>query len=100
MKLEKMMARKAYSEKTSLVWTAKSEAYWKNELDDRLAVFEKQRQKYEEQVNILEEQLPRFIPDFGKHILPRDTKKKTRKGMDKMLPTSPGPGTSVLSIRG
>jgi hypothetical protein len=97
MKLEKMMARKAYSGWARLVWTAKSEAYWKNELDDRLAVFEKQRQKYEEQVNILEEQLPRFIPDFGKNILPRNDKKKTRKPMDR-LPS--GVGTTPLSLRG
>jgi len=97
MKVEKMMARKGFSGWARLVWTAKSEAYWKNELDERLGVFEKQRQKYEEQVNILEEQLPRFIPDFGKNIQPRDTKKKTRKAMDK-LPT--GIGTTPLSIRG
>jgi hypothetical protein len=80
MKIEKMLARKGFSGWARIVWTAKSEAYWKNELDERLAVFEKQRQKYEEQVNILEEQLPRFIPDFGKNVLPRD-KKKTKKSM-------------------
>jgi hypothetical protein len=76
MKVEKMCVRKGFSGWARLVWTAKSEAYWKNELDDRLAVFEKQRQKYEEQVNILEEQLPRFIPEFGAKIKPRETKKK------------------------
>jgi len=59
----------------------------KNELDDRLAIFEKQRQKYEEQVNILEEQLPRFIPDFGKKIQPRSDKKKSKR---------PSPETKAL----
>jgi hypothetical protein len=92
MKCEKMVLRKGFSGWARLVWTAKSEAYWKNELDDRLAIFEKQRQKYEEQVNILEEQLPRFIPDFGKKIQPRSDKKKSKR---------PSPETKTpLGIRG
>merc|ERR1719460_361675 len=103
MKVEKMMARKGFSGWARLVWTAKSEAYWKNELDDRLAVFEKQRQKYEEQVNILEEQLPRFIPDFGAKIKPREAKKKkstvppgalsVRGSRGSASPRSPGRGS-------
>jgi hypothetical protein len=82
MKGEKSLQRKVFSGWGRIVWTAKSEAFWKRELDERLEQFERQKVKYEQQVELLEAQLPRFLPDFQKHVptrerlLPRAPKRK------------------------
>lgn len=72
MKGEKALQRKVFSGWGRIVWTAKSEAYWKRELDERLEQFERQKVKYEQQVELLEAQLPRFLPDFGRNIPVRE----------------------------
>jgi hypothetical protein len=68
LKVDKKFVRRHFSNWSSNVMFALVERHWKTELDHRLGLFEQQKAVYEQQVEALEEQLPRYVPEFGKNI--------------------------------
>lgn len=71
---ERGLLGKTFSLWNRTVWMAQSQSYWKGELDRSINQIEEQRMAWEERVEELEQELARYMPNFGARVPVREAK--------------------------